>query len=105
MGAQMSREFLPPFPKSCLADIETHPLFAHGLHNHVHVGMRLIGVKHHRVSVLKLELLPREVEVAAGKSPLAQIALNVSFSSQASFTQAFRRATGMTPGQYRMTRR
>jgi AraC family transcriptional regulator len=44
-------------------------------------------------------------EVAAGKSPLAQIALNANFSSQASFTRAFRRATGMTPGEYRTTRR
>jgi len=44
-------------------------------------------------------------EVATGKLPLAQIALNARFSSQASFTRAFRRATGMTPGQYRMARR
>ncbi|MFZ1094164.1 MAG: helix-turn-helix domain-containing protein [Xanthobacteraceae bacterium] len=40
-------------------------------------------------------------EIAAAKLPLAQIALNACFSSQASFTRAFRRATGLTPGKYR----
>src|SRR3984893_1307414 len=44
-------------------------------------------------------------EVAAGKLPLAEIALNAQFSSQASFTRAFHRATGMTPREYRRRRR
>jgi AraC family transcriptional regulator len=44
-------------------------------------------------------------ELAAGKLPLAEIALNAQFSSQASFTRAFHRATGMTPKQYRRRRR
>ncbi|MEI9886591.1 MAG: AraC family transcriptional regulator [Rhizomicrobium sp.] len=35
-----------------------------------------------------------------GKLPLSEIALNARFSSQASFNRAFRRATGMTPGEY-----
>jgi acyl-CoA reductase-like NAD-dependent aldehyde dehydrogenase len=39
-------------------------------------------------------------ELAAGKLPLAEIALNAQFSSQASFTRAFHRATGMTPKEY-----
>jgi AraC family transcriptional regulator len=39
-------------------------------------------------------------DVAAGKLPLAQMALKARFSSQASFTRAFRRATGLTPGEY-----
>jgi AraC-like DNA-binding protein len=39
-------------------------------------------------------------EIAAARQPLAQIAFNARFSSQASFTRAFRRATGMTPGEY-----
>src|SRR5215468_9404907 len=60
-GAQMSGEFLSPFPKSGLADIETHALLAHSLHDHMHMRMRLISVKHHRVSVFQSELLPREV--------------------------------------------
>jgi AraC family transcriptional regulator len=40
-------------------------------------------------------------EIAAGRLPLAEVALNARFSSQASFTRAFRRATGMTPAEYR----
>jgi AraC family transcriptional regulator len=38
--------------------------------------------------------------LVGGKLPLSQIALNSRFSSQASFNRAFRRATGMTPGEY-----
>ena len=38
--------------------------------------------------------------LVGGKLPLSEIALNSSFSSQASFNRAFRRATGMTPGEY-----
>jgi AraC family transcriptional regulator len=33
--------------------------------------------------------------------PLVEIALSLNFSSQASFTRAFRKATGFSPGQYR----
>jgi len=43
-------------------------------------------------------------DVAAGKLPLAQIALKSGFSSQASFTRAFGRATGIAPGEYRSCR-
>ena len=39
--------------------------------------------------------------LAAGAMPLSAIALNAHFSSQASFSRAFRRLTGITPGQYR----
>jgi AraC family transcriptional regulator len=39
--------------------------------------------------------------LAIGKLPLADIAHRSCFSSQASFSRAFRRATGMTPGEYR----
>ena len=44
-------------------------------------------------------------EIAEGKLPLAKIAFDARFSSQASFTRAFRRATEMTPGEYRRARR
>jgi AraC family transcriptional regulator len=43
-------------------------------------------------------------QLAAGKLPLAEIALNAHFSSQASFTRAFHRATGMTPKEYQRRR-
>jgi AraC family transcriptional regulator len=42
--------------------------------------------------------------LAARKLPLAQIALNAQFSSQASFTRAFHRATGVTPKEYQRRR-
>ena len=60
-----------------------------------------IGVSPHRY-VSRMRLENAMAEIAAGRLPLAQIALNASFSSQASFTRAFRRATGMTPGEYRV---
>jgi AraC family transcriptional regulator len=39
--------------------------------------------------------------IATGKIPLSEIAFRSGFSSQASFTRAFRRATNMTPGEFR----
>ena len=55
--------------------------------------------------VSRMRLDKAMAELAAGRLPLAQIALNAGFSSQASFTRAFRRATGMTPLEYRRRRR
>jgi AraC family transcriptional regulator len=51
--------------------------------------------------VSRVRLENAMADIAAGRLPLAQIALNAQFSSQASFARAFRRATGMTPGEYR----
>jgi AraC family transcriptional regulator len=59
-----------------------------------------IGVSPHRY-VSRLRLENAMAEVASGRLPLAQIALNAHFSTQTSFTRAFLRATGMTPGEYR----
>ena len=39
--------------------------------------------------------------LAADQSSLAQVALDTGFGSQATFTRAFRKVTGLTPGQYR----
>src|SRR6202166_3633145 len=55
--------------------------------------------------ISRIRLENAMAELAAGKLPLAQIALNAQFSSQASFTRAFHRATGMTPQEYRRRRR
>jgi AraC family transcriptional regulator len=44
-------------------------------------------------------------ELAASKLPVAEIALNAQFFSQASFTRAFHRATGATPKKYQRRRR
>jgi AraC family transcriptional regulator len=63
-----------------------------------------VGVPPHR-HISRLRLEKAMAEIAAGRLPLAQIAMNARFSSQASFTRAFRRATGVTPGEYRRARR
>ena len=39
--------------------------------------------------------------IAVGRFPLSEIAHRSCFSSQASFNRAFRRATGVSPGEYR----
>jgi AraC family transcriptional regulator len=39
--------------------------------------------------------------ISTGRLPLCEIAFRSGFSSQASFTRAFRRATNMTPGEFR----
>jgi AraC family transcriptional regulator len=36
---------------------------------------------------------------------LAEIALQVGFADQSHFTRVFKRLTGLTPGEYRQTRR
>jgi AraC family transcriptional regulator len=61
------------------------------------------GVPPHRY-IGRIRLQNAMAELAGGNLPLAQIALNAHFSSQASFTRAFHRATGMTPKQYRRRR-
>src|SRR4029077_15388500 len=62
-----------------------------------------VGIPPHRY-ISRIRLEKAMAELAAGKSPLVEIALNAHFSSQASFTRAFHRATGMTPKQYRYRR-
>ena len=63
-----------------------------------------MGVPPHRyVSQRRLE--SAKAMIAAGRAPLSQIALDTRFSSQSSFTRAFRRATGMTPAEYGRTLR
>ena len=59
------------------------------------------GVPPHRyVSQRRLE--SAKATIATGSS-LSEIAVYCQFSSQSSFTRAFRRATGMTPAEYRRT--
>jgi AraC family transcriptional regulator len=61
------------------------------------------GLPPHRY-ISRMRLENAMAELADGTLPLAQIALNAHFSSQASFTRAFHRATGMTPRGYRYRR-
>jgi AraC family transcriptional regulator len=63
-----------------------------------------MGISPHRY-ISRIRLEHAMAELAAGKLPLAEIALNAQFSSQASFTRAFHRVTGMTPQAYRRRRR
>lgn len=59
-----------------------------------------IGVPPHRyVSQRRLERA--KAMIAAGGTSIAKTAFVCRFSSQSSFTRAFRRATGMTPAEYR----
>jgi AraC family transcriptional regulator len=63
-----------------------------------------VGEPPHRyVSQRRLE--SAKALIAAGRTSLGKIALDSQFSSQTSFTRAFRRATGMTPGEYRRASR
>ena len=62
-----------------------------------------MGISPHRY-ISRIRLESAMTELAAGKLPLAQIALNAQFSSQAGFTRAFHRAIGMTPKEYQRRR-
>ena len=62
-----------------------------------------MGISPHRY-ISRIRLESAMTELAAGKLPLAQIALNAQFSSQASFTRAVHRAIGVTPKEYRRRR-
>ena len=62
-----------------------------------------MGIPPHRY-ISRMRLENAMAELAARKLPLAEIALNAHFSSQASFTRAFHRATGMTPKEYQRRR-
>ena len=63
-----------------------------------------MGVPPHRyVSQRRLEYA--KAMLVTGRVSLGKIAFDTRFSSQSSFTRAFRRATGMTPAQYRRASR
>jgi AraC family transcriptional regulator len=62
-----------------------------------------MGISPHRY-ISRIRLENAMAELAAGKLPLAEVALNAQFSSQASFTRAFHRATRMTPKEYQRRR-
>jgi AraC family transcriptional regulator len=62
-----------------------------------------MGVSPHRY-ISRIRLENAMAELAAAKLPLAEIALNAQFSSQASFTRAFHRAIGVTPKEYQRRR-
>ncbi len=63
-----------------------------------------MGVAPHRY-ISRMRMERAKAELAECRLPLAEIALNARFSSQASFTRAFHRATGTTPKEYQRSRR
>jgi AraC family transcriptional regulator len=62
------------------------------------------GVPPHRY-VSRRRLETARAMIATGRTSLSEIAHDCRFSSQSSFTRAFRRAVGMTPAEYRQTLR
>jgi AraC family transcriptional regulator len=65
-----------------------------------HAFAATMGVPPHRyVSQRRLERA--KAMIASRRASLAEIAIACQFSSQSSFTRAFRRATGITPAEYR----
>jgi AraC family transcriptional regulator len=62
------------------------------------------GVPPHRY-VSRRRLETARAMIATGRASLSEIAFHCRFSSQSSFTRAFRRAMGMTPAEYRQTLR
>jgi AraC family transcriptional regulator len=63
-----------------------------------------MGVPPHRY-LSRRRLESAKAMIATGRASLSEIALDCQFSSQSSFTRAFRRATGMTPAEYGRTLR
>lgn len=62
-----------------------------------------MGMPPHRY-ISRMRIERAMADLAAGKLPIVEIALNAQFSSQASFTRAFHHATGMTPKEYQRRR-
>jgi AraC family transcriptional regulator len=62
-----------------------------------------VGVPPHRY-VSRRRLENAKQRIAGGKVSMSEVAFDCGFSSQSSFGRAFRRATGMTPAEYRRKR-
>jgi AraC family transcriptional regulator len=62
-----------------------------------------VGAPPHR-HLSRMRLESAMAALATSRLALSEIALKTGFSSQASFNRAFRRVTGMTPGEYRLRR-
>ena len=62
-----------------------------------------MGMPPHRY-VSRRRLESAKAMIASGHASLGEIAFACRFSSQSSFGRAFRRATGMTPAEYRRKR-
>jgi AraC family transcriptional regulator len=58
------------------------------------------GMSPHRY-VIERRIEAAKEKLRLGRSSLVEIALDTGFGSQANFTRAFRKMTGVTPGQYR----
>jgi AraC family transcriptional regulator len=63
-----------------------------------------LGIPPHRY-LADLRIERAKLQLAQGVMPLAQVAQSALFATQANFSRAFRKATGMTPGEYRSAAR
>src|SRR5271167_2418159 len=54
-------EPLSPFPQGGLFNVQTLPLIACGLDEHVDMRMRLVRVQSHHIAMLECKLLPGEI--------------------------------------------
>ena len=84
-----------PLPLSRLADVAGLPLFGFA-----RAFRAALGCPPHR-HVLQRRLARAREWLARSTLPLAEIALQLGFSSQAHFASSFRQANGCTPAKYR----
>jgi PAS domain S-box-containing protein len=90
----IAENFRDDIPLQRLADIAGYSSF--------HFARKFtltVGIPPQRY-LARMRLENAMMELANGKLPLAKIAFNAGFSSQASFTRAFHRFAGTTPKQY-----
>ncbi len=96
------RRVLDYIESSIQGDISLDSLAAVAGYSTFHFARKFthaMGVPPHRY-ISRMRLENAKAELAARKLPIAEIALNARFSSQASFTRAFHKATGLTPKQF-----
>src|SRR5579863_8529396 len=69
----MLGESTSPIPQCRFSDMQSHSSLTDRLYENMYVRMRLIGMKHHSVSMLESELFPGEIlhggEHLAWRSP------------------------------------
>jgi hypothetical protein len=69
LESKLSREPLSPEPECRLPNVESLAILSERLHHKVNMRMRLIGVEHHAVTMLKCEFLASEISYSF-KHPL-----------------------------------
>jgi AraC family transcriptional regulator len=84
-------------------NISLHALAAEACLSEFHFSrlfQKEVGISPHRY-VMHRRVQEAQRKLTHGYSPLAKIAREAGFGSQANFVRVFRKFTGLTPGQYR----